>query len=65
MYAVLRLLVIVTLYLTIGSAINIANGKSGCPEMLPQFEFWKAFFIYVVVSDISPSSGSSIVLLVC
>ena len=55
MCAIVRLIVIVTCYLTIGSAVNIANGKSSCPEMLPQFAFWRAFFISVIVSDSSPS----------
>lgn len=54
---------IVTLYLTIGSAINIAQGKSGCPEVLPQFAFWRAFFIYVVVCDLFPIGCVLLILL--
>jgi len=55
--------VIVALYLTIGSAINIAKGKSNCPDMLPQFAFWKAFFISFIVSDFSPNCCELLTLL--
>ena len=41
---------IVALYLAIGSVYNATQGKSGCPEVLPQYVFWKAFFVSAIVS---------------
>ena len=41
-----------TLYLIIGTAINVAGGRSGCLEMLPQYNIlsWREFLASVVVS---------------
>ena len=54
MCTVPSLAVTVTLYLIIGSAVNISKGKSTCPEMLPQYDFWKAFFKSAIVSATLP-----------
>ena len=43
---------VVALYLIIGSIYNVTKGKSGCPEVLPQYDFWKAFFMSAIVSVI-------------
>jgi len=48
--AVSRLATIVTLYLVVGTIYNATHGKSGCPEILPQYGFWKAFFVSALVS---------------
>lgn len=50
---VVIMIVIVTVYLIINTAINIARSKSGCPEKLSQNDIvsWRPFPASTVVSD--------------
>ena len=51
-FSICRFIVIVLAYFLIGMAVQFVRGKRGV-EVIPNFQFWKAFPLLVIVSDAS------------
>lgn len=51
-FSVSRFIVIVLAYFLLGMAVQFVRGKRGV-EVIPNFQFWKAFPLLVIVSDVS------------